>query len=105
VPVVRATGGLADTVTNYSEKTGKGTGFTFEEYTARALLKAVEQATGLYKRNQETWRTLQLAGMAEDHSWDVSAREYVKVYRGLFPKASARRSRRRATTGGQQPER
>lgn len=101
VPVVRATGGLADTVTNYSEKTGKGTGFTFEEYTARALLKAVEQATGLYRRNQETWRTLQLAGMAEDHSWDVSAREYVKVYRGLFPKASAGRSRRRATAGGQ----
>jgi starch synthase len=87
VPVVRATGGLADTVRNYSEKTGKGTGFTFGEYTVRALVRAVEQALGVFKRNKEAWRALQLAGMAEDHSWDVSAREYVKVYRGLFPKA------------------
>jgi starch synthase len=105
VPIVRATGGLADTVTNYSEKTGKGTGFTFEDYTARALVHAVERALGVYNRNKEAWRALQVAGMAEDHSWDVSAREYVKVYRGLFPKASAGRSRRRAAAGGQQPER
>jgi starch synthase len=105
VPVVRATGGLADTVLNYSEKTGKGTGFTFGEYTVRALVRAVEQALGVFKRNKEAWRALQLAGMAEDHSWDVSAREYVKVYRGLFPKAPRPRSKRRTPAGGQQPER
>jgi starch synthase len=105
VPVVRATGGLADTVANYSGKTKKGTGFTFAEYTATALVRAVEQAIGVYKQDRQAWQDLQLAGMAEDHSWDVSAREYVKVYRGLFPQAAAPRSKRRAPAGGQQPER
>ena len=105
VPIVRATGGLADTVTHYSERTGKGTGFKFEDYTARALVKAVEQAIAVYTRNKEAWRALQRAGMATDHSWDVSAREYVKVYRGLFPQAAAPRSRRRTSAGRQPPER
>jgi starch synthase len=105
VPVVRATGGLADTITNYSDKTGKGTGFTFEEYTVRALVKALERAIAVYTKNREAWRALQLAGMAEDHSWDVSAREYVKVYRGLFPKAPSVRPKRRSPARGHQPER
>jgi starch synthase len=105
VPVVRATGGLADTVVSYSEKAGTGTGFTFEAYTVRALVRTVEQAIGVFARNTQAWRALQLAGMAEDHSWDVSAREYVKVYRGLFPKAVAPRSKRQTSAGGQQPER
>jgi starch synthase len=105
VPVVRATGGLADTITNYSDKTGKGTGFTFEEYTVRALVKALERAIAVYNKTREAWRALQLAGMAEDHSWDVSAREYVKVYRGLFPKAASVKPRRRTPARGHQPER
>jgi starch synthase len=105
VPVVRATGGLADTVRNYNEKTGKGTGFSFDEYAPRALLGAVGRAITVYKQNQRDWRGLQLAGMDEDHSWDGSAREYVKVYRGLFPKAAATGLRRRGPTGRRQPER
>ncbi|MGH9313278.1 MAG: glycogen synthase GlgA [Vicinamibacterales bacterium] len=100
VPLVRATGGLADTVTNHDEKTGKGNGFTFEEYRPRALVGAVGRALTVFNQNRQDWRALQLAGMEEDHSWDVSAREYVKVYRALFPKASAASAKRRAPASG-----
>jgi starch synthase len=80
VPVVRATGGLDDTVENYDERTGDGTGFKFKEYDAQALLRALKRALRAFERPKD-WRRLQLAGMRQDHSWDVSAREYVKVYR------------------------
>jgi starch synthase len=79
VPVVRATGGLADTVTDYNDAAGTGTGFTFRPYTAAALLDAMERA-GVVFGNSSSWRTLQVAGMRQDFSWDRSAREYVKLY-------------------------
>jgi starch synthase len=79
VPVVRATGGLADTVTDYNDTTRSGTGFTFEAYTAPALLGAMERARGAFA-NPKVWKTLQVAGMRQDFSWDRSAREYVKLY-------------------------
>ena len=79
VPVVRATGGLEDTVTDYNEKTGTGTGFKFKEYTAPALLGALERARIAFA-NPSLWKKLQLAGMRQDFSWDRSAREYVKLY-------------------------
>jgi starch synthase len=79
VPVVRATGGLEDTVTDYNEATGAGTGFKFEEYTAAALLDALERARTAFA-NPRLWKKLQLAGMRQDFSWDRSAREYVKLY-------------------------
>ncbi|HXH06947.1 MAG TPA: glycogen synthase GlgA [Vicinamibacterales bacterium] len=87
VPIVRATGGLDDTVVNYNERSGRGTGFKFIEYTPAALVRAVRRALRVFRRRAE-WRELQLAGMREDFSWDVSAREYVKVYRKAL--ASAR---------------
>jgi starch synthase len=74
VPVVRAVGGLADTV-----RDGK-TGFVFMEYAPEAMLKALDRALATYK-NGARWRAIQLAGMKVDHSWDRSAREYVKIYR------------------------
>jgi starch synthase len=79
VPVVRATGGLDDTVENYRARTGTGTGFKFKGYTGRALIRALRCALQVY-RVPSRWRALQLAGMRQDHSWDASAREYVKVY-------------------------
>ena len=82
VPVVRATGGLADTVTDYSEPAlagGTATGFSFEEYTPEALSGAVERALDLW-RDQSSWRRLMLNGMAQDWSWERSAREYEAVY-------------------------
>jgi starch synthase len=79
VPVVRATGGLDDTVTDYNEKTGTGTGFKFSEYTPAALLDAIGRARAAFA-NPGIWKRLQLAGMRQDFSWDRSAGEYVKLY-------------------------
>ena len=80
VPIVRATGGLKDTVRDAGEP--NGTGVVFTEYTSAALVGAVRRALELFK-NPTRWQGLQRAGMALDPSWDASAREYVKVYRGL----------------------
>jgi len=79
VPVVRATGGLYDTVQNVDPQSGTGTGFTFDEYSPRALLGALRRALDLFE-NQAIWRRIQKAGMRQDFSWDASAREYVAVY-------------------------
>jgi starch synthase len=79
VPVVRATGGLADTVTDYNDAAGTGTGFTFGPYTPAALLEAMERARTVFA-NPSNWKKLQLEGMRQDLSWDRSARGYVKLY-------------------------
>jgi starch synthase len=79
VPVVRATGGLADTVCDFNPRTGQGTGFTFDEYTSTAMVGALTRAIATYRR-ADVWRGLQLAGMREDNSWTASAHKYVSVY-------------------------
>ena len=79
VPVVRRVGGLADTVRDYSRNRRDATGFVFEEHTPAALLGALSRALALFQSPSD-WRHLQLAGMRQDHSWDRSAREYVKIY-------------------------
>jgi starch synthase len=82
VPIVRATGGLADTVQDYRAETGRGTGFVFSEYSPQALVNAVTRALSAF-RDRGGWTRMQRAGMEQDHSWDASAAEYVKVYEGL----------------------
>ena len=79
VPIVRATGGLDDTVTDYNDAAGTGTGFKFVPYTATALLGAMDRAKTTFA-NPRSWEQLQVAGMRQDFSWDRSAREYVKLY-------------------------
>ena len=79
VPIVRATGGLDDTVTDYNDAAGTGTGFKFRPYSAAALLGAMDLAKQAYG-NPSNWKRLQAAGMRQDFSWDRSAREYVKLY-------------------------
>ena len=79
VPVVRAVGGLADTVRNYSPRSTTATGFVFTDYTGEAFLEALTRALDVY-RTPERWRALQAAGMRQDNSWDHSAREYVTIY-------------------------
>ena len=78
VPLVRATGGLADTVENFAAD-GSGTGFTFDEYSPQALIGTLRWALGVFM-DRRTWRRIQLAGMRQDHSWAASARRYVEVY-------------------------
>ena len=80
LPIVRATGGLDDTVLDADEGGAKGTGFKFRDYSPDALVEAVARALAAY-REPRRWRALQRTAMRQDHSWDVSAREYVKVYR------------------------
>lgn len=79
VPVVRATGGLDDTIQNFDPKTGQGTGFKFEEYSGTALLQCLQTALKTY-RNGAAWRKLQANGMSKDFSWKASAAAYVTVY-------------------------
>ncbi len=82
VPVVRATGGLADTVTDCSEGSlsdGSATGFVFQEYCGEAFLRALERAMSLYA-DRRRWRRLMLNGMQQDWSWTRSARQYLTVY-------------------------
>lgn len=79
VPVVRATGGLADTVFEFDRAAEKGNGFVFQEYSAVSLLGAVSRALVLYQ-DGEMWRVLQRNAMSCDFSWERSADEYVNVY-------------------------
>jgi starch synthase len=77
LPIVRATGGLEDTVTDVSQP--GGTGFKFTQYSPSALAAAVQRALDLYGKPSD-WKGIQQTGMKMDFSWDASAREYVKVY-------------------------
>ena len=79
VPVVRATGGLRDTVINYDAVTATGTGFAFVEYSARALLGTLRWALSVFE-DRAVWTRIQVAGMQQDFSWDRSARQYVSLY-------------------------
>ena len=78
-PVVHAVGGLYDTVRNFDPRTGRGTGFSFDEYSPQALLNTLRWALDTWK-DRETWQHIQREGMSQDFSWDASARQYVKVY-------------------------
>lgn len=79
VPIVRATGGLDDTIETFDLEHGTGTGFKFYEYSGGALLHALRQALHYYS-DDGIWKRIQLNGMAKDFSWNISAAEYAKLY-------------------------
>ena len=79
IPVVRETGGLADTIRNFDPKTAGGNGFSFRDYTPEALLDSVERALKIYEDEAE-WHRLVRNAMASDFSWAASAKKYVRVY-------------------------
>jgi len=84
VPVVRATGGLNDTIDQYDKEHGStGNGFKFSPYTSAALVSAVKQAVELFE-DKNTWRRLIKTGMKYDFSWDMSAVHYLNVYESLL---------------------
>ena len=102
VPVVRAVGGLVDSVRPFNPRNGQGTGFLFAEYHPRAFLGALGAALAAYP-NKKIWTRLQKNGMRTDFSWDRSAGEYVKMYERLLPHKAAkgpRPARRSAKRGG-----
>ena len=80
VPLVRATGGLADTVIDADRSPKRGTGFTFTAYTAPALIGTLDRALAAYA-HADRWQAIQRRGMAADFSWSVSAQQYVELYR------------------------
>ncbi|MBX7156538.1 MAG: glycogen synthase [Bacteriodetes bacterium] len=79
VPIVRATGGLADTVEEYNPETGTGNGFLFEKYVSRSLLNAISRAVYYYKSTPH-WDTVRLNGMACNYSSRLSAENYINVF-------------------------
>ena len=80
LPIVRATGGLDDTVDNYDEANGTGTGFKFWEISGRALFFTIGWAVSTWYDRQDHYQTLQRNGMGRDFTWASSAQQYEKVY-------------------------
>ncbi|MCW8961767.1 MAG: glycogen synthase GlgA [Ignavibacteriaceae bacterium] len=84
VPIVRKTGGLADTIKDWDEENyygfDHGNGFSFYDYTGYALYKTVERAVNTFK-HKEVWKKIQTNGMNLDFSWERSAEKYLELYR------------------------
>ncbi|RMF65356.1 MAG: glycogen synthase GlgA [Calditrichaeota bacterium] len=80
VPIVRRTGGLADTVKDVHEYYGEGNGFSFHDYSAHALYLTVRRALDLFK-DRKAWREIMRRGMKADFSWSRSAKRYLEVYK------------------------
>ena len=83
VPIVRRTGGLADTVVDAGMagiETGESTGFSFEAPSAESLWGAVQRCSQLFWEHPQQWRRMALNGMAQDFSWEASARQYLQLY-------------------------
>jgi len=91
VPIVRATGGLDDTIEDFNPVTGEGNGFKFQDYSPAEFLATIERAIRLFQ-DPALWEPLMLRGMAADFSWQKSARSYENLYeRVLLKKRSAAR--------------
>ena len=87
VPLVRATGGLDDTVEEWKAEAGTGTGFKFYGLEPEALLKTIQQALAVFA-DKEQWRKLMRNGMAQDYSWAKPAKEYIHIYEEIVRRKS-----------------
>ena len=83
VPIVRATGGLDDTVEHFNPANGTGTGFKFGPYDPGALLEKIREALYFYRRPEE-WQKIQHNGMVVDNSWAAAAKKYIELYEELI---------------------
>lgn len=83
VPIVRRVGGLHDTVKNYNEKKGTGTGFVFEEFNEASLRASIMRALEL-RKNRKVFRDLKVRIMQESNSWEIPATKYVELYRKVL---------------------
>jgi starch synthase len=84
-PIVNPTGGLADTIEGFEPETGKGNGFLLSEYSASALMSALERAISIYRR-KEAWRRLIKNMMEANFSWAASTEKYLKLYQRAIDK-------------------
>lgn len=83
VPLVRETGGLADTVIRYNEKSGEGNGFVFKKYDAKEMIKELQRALTIYE-DKKTWQKIMKNGMKVDFSWGISAKKYIELYKTIL---------------------
>lgn len=83
VPIVRETGGLADTVIKYNEKTGEGNGFMFKPYEVEPMIKEVKRALKIYE-DKKVWIKIMKNGMKSDFSWNSSAKKYTDLYKTIL---------------------
>jgi starch synthase len=93
LPIVRRTGGLADTVASYDEATGEGTGFAFDRLTPSAIYNTVGWALWTWHNRPEHIAAMRLRAMAERFCWEASAGRYVEVYRGAVDRRAGRVTR------------
>ncbi len=103
IPVVRATGGLNDTVRDYGIEE-RPTGFKFRRYSAGAFLEAVKRAVEVFGKKKE-WRELQATAMSEDFSWSRSAERYVELYELAMKKSAPESARTEKDIWGRRPQR
>ena len=85
LPIVRKTGGLADTVIDYIENPEEGNGFVFEEATKEGLLEAIDRALSIYA-NKRKWTIIAKRSMKRDFSWKTAASRYLEYYRKAVEK-------------------
>lgn len=83
IPVVRRTGGLADTISDYNQRNRTGNGFVFDEYTGTALAEAIRRALDLWGQ-KEKWWNLMHRGMDLSYSWEIPAKKYVRIYKAAM---------------------
>jgi len=81
--VVRRTGGLADTISDYNPHNHTGNGFVFDEYTGEALAEAIRRALDLWMR-KGLWWNLMVRSMALSYSWEIPAKKYVRIYKAAI---------------------
>ena len=81
IPIVRRTGGLADTVENFNEKTGEGTGFMFDQLNPSSIYNTVGWAVWAWYNRQNEIKQMRIRGMSQDFSWESSAQKYVELYK------------------------
>lgn len=90
LPIVRETGGLRDTVAAYNEVDGTGTGFSFANYNAHEMLNVIRYAKKVFKESRYAWDAMVKRAMAQDFSWDASARKYEAMYDQLIAEEEIR---------------
>ena len=83
IPIVRETGGLKDTVIPYNEYENTGTGFSFTNYNAHEMLDTIRYTYNVFTDHKRVWEDIVKRAMEEDFSWNVSAKQYEKLYNNL----------------------
>ncbi|MDR2419426.1 MAG: glycogen synthase [Treponema sp.] len=90
LPIVRNTGGLADTVQNFNQETGAGTGFMFDDLTPSAIYNTVGWAVWAYYNKRSQIEAMRLRGMKQNFSWESSAHQYIAMYKKALGKGTRR---------------